>query len=297
MELRHLRLVATVAELGTLSKSSEKLFLTQSALSHQLKELETELGTVIFHRVNKRLVLSDTGELLLRYAESVLACLNELEEKMNEMKGLKLDKMRIGVEAYTTYFWLPPLLKEFHKTYPNIEISINTENLTRPLRLIKERKLDIGLVIFADGDPNLVYEKVIEDELVLVVPLEHSFAKRNYITIDNLKGEKLFTHSKKNEREKVLENTYGKMTLKSVKYIHVSQTQSILEMVEEGLGLAILSKWAIVPYVNKEKVCLVKIGKNGSYRNWYLTYLKNKELKNHEIRLVGQLKSQLKFIN
>lgn len=297
MELRHLRLVSTVARLGTLSKSSEKLFLTQSALSHQLKELESELGTVVFHRVNKKLVLSETGEVLLHYADTILSSLNDLEEKINEMKGQKLGNIRIAVEAYTSYFWLPPLLKEFHKTYPNIEISINTENLTRPLRLIKDRKLDFGLVIFKDNDPNISYENLIDDELVLVVNTDHKFADQDYIEIDELQGEKLFTHSKKNERAKVLESTYGNIALKSVKYVHVGQTQTILEMVKEGLGLAVLSRWAITPYLDGDRLRIIRLGKHGSHRNWHLAYLRNKEMKNYEMRFIGLLKSKLKRID
>ncbi|WP_222982466.1 LysR family transcriptional regulator [Flagellimonas meishanensis] len=282
MEIRHLRLVVEVHKLGTLSKASEVLCLSQSALSHQLKEFEAEVGMVVFHRVNKRLVISETGEVVLRYAKLILKRLEELNSSLMEIKGEEKGSIRISLEAYTSYYWFPSILRKFHKTYPNIEITINTENSTRPLHLLESNNLDFAIMVYQPSESYFESVPVLRDELVVVLPNSHILSKRNYLEARDFVEEVIITHSGKNQKDKVLEKAFGAKEINPLKYIHIGNTQSILEMVNEGLGVAILSKWAISKYIGEKKLKLIKFGKNGTFRNWYWVYLKNRNLSKFE---------------
>ena len=279
---------------GSLSKASKVLFLSQSALSHQLKELETEIGMVVFHRVNNRLAISETGEVVLRYAKLILKNLDELDDGLREIKGEEKGSIRISLEAYTTYYWLPSVLRKFHKTNPSIEVTINTENSTKPLQLLEANQLDFAIMVYRPLEPHFESIPILNDELVVVLPKNHHLAQRDHLEERDFAGEVIVTHSEKDQKEKVLEKTFGFLEINPVKYTHIGNTQSILEIVNEGMGVAILSKWAISNYMDKMDLKLIKLGKDGTYRNWYWVYLKNRNLRDYERFFLDLLKSDFK---
>ena len=110
LEIRHLRLVAAVADVGSLTRAGDRLHLTQSALSHQLRDIEARLGAALFLRVGKRLVLTPAGERLLASASDVLERLEQAEQDIREMGRDRAGVLRLTTECYTCYHWLPPLL-------------------------------------------------------------------------------------------------------------------------------------------------------------------------------------------
>ena len=109
-----------VAEEGNLSKVVDRLSVTSSALSHQLKEVEQELGLPLFHRINKKLVLTDAGRVLLKSAKSILKELNQAEKQITALREGERGHMRISTECYTCYHWLPGVMKTFSQTFPHI---------------------------------------------------------------------------------------------------------------------------------------------------------------------------------
>src|SRR5262245_32924337 len=113
VDVRHLKLVATVAERGSLTKAGDQLHLTQSALSHQLRDLEARLATPLFLRVGKRMVLTPAGDRFLTLARRVLADIDDAEYEVKRLGGNHRGLLRITTECYTCYHWLPPLLKLF----------------------------------------------------------------------------------------------------------------------------------------------------------------------------------------
>src|ERR1700712_904018 len=114
ISLQHFRLIETISKEGTLTKSALTLHLTQSALSHQLKELERILGTEIFSRKGKILQLTDNGTRFLQSAEKILAEIKSLEDDISNFKSGKIAKINISTQSYTAYHWLPSIIKSFN---------------------------------------------------------------------------------------------------------------------------------------------------------------------------------------
>src|SRR5437868_2098825 len=146
IDIKHLRLIETVALEGSLSRAAKKLFLTQSALSHQLKEIETQIGTEAFHRVNKKLILTPAGNIVLAAARKILPLVEGVDIELKKYSSGEVGQLRMSTECFTCYHWLPSLMKKFSLEYPNIEIEINTENINEPLQLLREAKIDLALV-------------------------------------------------------------------------------------------------------------------------------------------------------
>ena len=146
LEIRHLRLVTAVAELRSLTKAGERLHVTQSALSYQLKDIETKLGTPIFLCLTKWMVPTPAGERLVESAHQVLAQLDETEQAIQQMAAERDGLLRIATECHTCYHWLPALLKEFHQVFPRVEVRIAADATAQPLQTMLNGKLDLALM-------------------------------------------------------------------------------------------------------------------------------------------------------
>src|SRR5438132_436364 len=168
LEVRHLRLVEAVADVGSLTRAGDRLHLTQSALSHQLRDIESRLGAALFLRVGKRLVLTPAGERLLGSARDVLGRLQQTEQDIRDLGRDRAGVLRITTECYTCYHWLPPLLQRYRRTFPRVEVRIDVEATGRPLPMLLNGKLDLAIVSSPARDRRLVSRPLFEDELVVI---------------------------------------------------------------------------------------------------------------------------------
>src|SRR5690242_12090297 len=194
LELRHLKLICAIADNGTVTKAATRLHLSQSALSHQLNDLEAGLGVSLFRRLPRRMVLTPAGEGLLAPARHVLAELRQAQQQISapaEEKGV----IRISTECYTCYHWLPSKLKEFHAAFPNVDVQIVVEATHQPIRALLRGRLDVAIV--ADPAParNLSSRLLFQDELVVIVNPEHLLASRPFVRAEDFIGEHLITYS------------------------------------------------------------------------------------------------------
>ncbi len=167
--LQHFRLVNTIVKEGTVTKAAEALHLTQSALSHQLKELERELDTAIFFRRGKKLELSDEGRRFLTSAELILAEISALQEDLFNFKSGLTGTLRIITQCYTAYHWLPCIIKYYKSKCPDINIQIASEATHRPLEYLLRGDLDVGIVKSKINNPNIRYEPIFEDQLLAIM--------------------------------------------------------------------------------------------------------------------------------
>src|SRR5437867_10876240 len=146
IEIRHLRLVSAVADLGSLTKAGDRLHLTQSALSHQLRDIESRLAAALFLRVGKRLVLTPAGERLLASARDVLDRLERAEQDIREMGRDRAGLLRLTTECYTCYHWLPALLTRYRRRFPRVEVRIDVDATRRPIEMLLAGRIDVALV-------------------------------------------------------------------------------------------------------------------------------------------------------
>src|SRR5919197_3336094 len=146
LEVRHLQLVAAVADVGSLTRAGDRLHLTQSALSHQLRDIESRLGAALFLRVGKRLVLTPAGERLLASARDVLERLEQAEHEIRQMGRDDSGVLRLTTECYTCYHWLPPILTRYRRQFPRVEVRIDVNATPHPVEMLLAGKIDLALV-------------------------------------------------------------------------------------------------------------------------------------------------------
>src|SRR5919106_6531509 len=146
LEIRHLQLVRAVTSAGSLTGAGSILNLTQSALSHQLRDIESRLGTALFLRVGKRMMLTPAGERLLRSADEVLEAIERTEDSIRQLSGADRGLLRLSTECYTCYHWLPALLKRYRRAHPSVDVRIDAESTSDPINHLLAGRLDVAVI-------------------------------------------------------------------------------------------------------------------------------------------------------
>lgn len=275
LETRHLKLIVAVTEAGTVSKAAEYLNLTQSALSHQLRDVEQKLGTQLFLRLNKRMVLTPAGEKLLASARKVLTELEMIEADVRKLGAQNGGTLRVSTECYTCYHWLPVVMKEFRQQFPNVSVQIVVEATRNPIEALLDGKIDLAIVSSTVDKSKVSVKPLFQDELLAIVSPNHPLAERPFLKAEDFVEENIFTYS-----VPITQNTFFQQILlpnnvmpKQVSPIGL--TEAIIEMVKANLGVAVLANWAIRPYVQPETLRAIKVTKKGLRRQWSAATLRN----------------------
>lgn len=277
MEIRHLRLVKSIVEEGSITKAIEKLHLTQSALSHQLKEAEYQLGTPIFHRISKKLVLTKAGEKLYATATEVLDKLNEAEQEIRKMVFGESGEIRISAECYSSYHWLPALMRQFHNIYPNVDLKIVLEATHQPLEKLLSGSLDVAIVSDTIKNDSIEYAELFHDEMFVVVAATHAWAGKKFVLPQDFATENLIIHSLPMSSVTVHEFFLKPAGVTPKKVTVLPMTEASIEMVKAEMGVMVMAGWALKPYLSNEQLKPVKVGRSGLKRTHFVATLKNKD--------------------
>jgi LysR family transcriptional regulator, regulator for metE and metH len=267
LEVRHLQLVTAVADLGSLTRAGERLHLTQSALSHQLRDIESRLGAPLFLRVGKRLVLTPSGERLLASARDVLERLQQAERDIREMGRDRAGLIRLTTECYTCYHWLPALLTRYRRRFPRVEVRIDVEATRRPMEGLIAGRIDVAIVSSPVRDRRFVVMPVFEDEVVLIAAPRHPFAKRTHVRPIDLRGETLLVYPPKDEST-VLNEVLLPAGVVPERVEEVLLTEAITEMVKAGLGVSFIARWAVQPQLASGALVARRFTPRGLKRRW-----------------------------
>lgn len=269
--LHHFKLVDTINKEGTLTKAAHSLHLTQSALSHQLKELEGTLGVEVFHRQGKRLHLSEEGVRFLQSAEKILAEIKQLEEDIQNHKNGKTGKLNISMQCYTAYHWLPAIIKSYKTQWPNFSINIVSDASRRPLEYLLRGDLDLAIVRTQMVNTRIKYEGIFEDQLVVVMPDDHPLAHKTAMDIVDFEDQELIfpLYDPSYQDTPVIESMIQAQQIKPKTLLRIHYTDAALEMVKAGLGITAMADWIVKPYLKGTNLITVPLPEYFARRTWY----------------------------
>jgi LysR family transcriptional regulator for metE and metH len=275
LEVRHLKLIEAIAKEGSITKAGNHLYLTQSALSHQLRDAEEKLGVQLFVRLNKKMILTPAGERLLSSAHAVLDEMKRAEEDIRQIALSREGILRISTECYTCYHWLPSVLKIFNREFPRIEVQIVVGATDNPLQALLDGKIDLALVSEPSKDSKLTYTPLFQDEMVAVMSVDHPLASRSYLRAEDFANEHLLVYTS------IAESLLFKKVLSPAgvaprQVSKVQLTEAIVEMIKAGVGISVMARWAVAPQVAAGAVRTIPLTKKGLRRRWAAAMLKNK---------------------
>jgi LysR family transcriptional regulator for metE and metH len=274
LDMRHLKLIVAVSEEKNMTRAGERLYLTQSALSHQLRDIEERLGTPLFNRVNKRMVLTQAGERLLQSARQVLDELKRAEDDIAQIGAGDHGTLRISTECYTCYHWLPEMMKEFNRKFPKVEVKIMLEATRRPVEALLNGRLDLAVVSTTQRDKRLIYKPIFEDEMVVIMAPQHPLAARAFISAKDFADQNLLLLTPPGES-----TVYNKILVpagvKPARVSEVQLTEAVIEMVKAGLGISALARWAVAKQIESGTLAARPLTRKGFRRQWCAALLKS----------------------
>ncbi len=207
--MRHLRLVAEIADAGSMTRAADRLCLTQSALSHQLRDIEGRFATPFFVRLGRRMVLTAAGLRVLDTARRVIGDIARAEEDVRRLAGHTDGIIRVCTQCNTGYHWLGPLLSVFQRKHPRGTVNIAADATARPVDALLEGRVDLAILIDPAADRRLRLRPLFADEMVAIVAKGHPLARRRWVTAEDLAGEHLLLYSSAPEESFLLRKVLG----------------------------------------------------------------------------------------
>ena len=262
LEIRHLQTLLALLETGSLSAAAASVHLTQSALSHQIKQLEDYYGTSLFERKSQPLRLSPAGQRLHALAVDVLGRVSEAERDIARLVQGKAGKLRIAVECHTCFEWLMPAMDVFRENWPEVEMDLVSGFHTNPLGLLRQDKADLVIVSEKTAEEDLVFNPLFSFEIVALVAGAHPLAQKEYLTPRDFANETLVSYPVPDDMLDVVRNFLRPKNIQP-KRRTAELTVAILQLVASQRGIAALPQWAVQGYLNSKYVVDKRLGKKG----------------------------------
>ena len=274
-----IRVFLTVVEKKSFSKAAKALFLTQPAVSFQIQMLEEYYGTRLFDRVSRNIILTEAGHLLLQYANEMSRLQTDLENEMQDMTSSIRGKLCIGASTTIGEYIAPYIMGAYKKKYPQVQMSLEVSNSEDIEAAVHDTALDIGLV---EGPPigkDLESIPFLEDQLVLITNKDHPWAKASSISELELDIYS-FIFRVKGFGTRMEVELHLKKAGFSVNNLNIAMelgsTSAIKAAVESGLGVSIISKWAVKEELKAGILAQVKIKEDDFLRTLRIIYHKKK---------------------
>ena len=274
LEIRHLKLVAAIAETGSVTRAGNCLHLTQSALSHQLRDAEEQLGVPLFERKSRKMTLTTAGERLLQSARAVLAELEGAQKEIQKRGSAGQGLIRLSTECYTVYHWLPERLKLFQQKFPAVEFQLVVEATDNPFEALLDGKLDLAIACTPMRNRRIRYTPLFEDEMVVIVAPRHRLASKRFADPEDFAGENVFIYPPK-EESTLLNEILAPAGVWPRRIQEVTLTEAIIEMVKGGLGVAMMARWAVAPQLASGAVIGLPVTAQGFHRTWSVAQLRD----------------------
>jgi LysR family transcriptional regulator for metE and metH len=227
------------------------------------------------------LVPTVAGDQVLQAATRTLKILRRAEAMLERIAAGREAVLRFSTECYTAYHWLSPLLAEYGRRCPKVEVQVVPEATRRPIDALLAGRIDIGVGVGFRADERFDITPLFEDELVLITSPSHRLASRGFVTAADLASEHLFVYSEPRDDNPVFRHLLEPARVTPRRVSTVQLTEAIVEMVKAGLGVAGLASWAVSPYIDAGTVAALRLTPDGVRRRWQAVTLKQQSTPLH----------------
>lgn len=272
MEIRHLKLIKTIVEKGTLVRASEELNLTQSALSHQLRQIEFELDTLLFKRTNRKMLLTDAGQKVYDLSVEVFEKWKQTEAEIRAMSAGNRGEISILTDCHTSYHWLPGLMKSYNKEYNDVVLKMGTQSSTDMERNLRNG-VDVVITPYKMDNERLSYFSLFMDESFLALSPKNPLSTNEYIEPSDLSNQNLIIYSNPLEETLTYKSILRPYNVMPKEVTVVPFTEASMEMIKNNLGVGVFAKWSVQNYLSNSDLTFKSIGKDGFVRQYYAAVL------------------------
>ncbi len=245
LEFRHLRTIKAIHDAGGLARAAGTMNITQSALSHQIKGLEAQAGIELFVRRSKPLKLSAAGMKLLKLAEKILPEITSTQEEFRALRMGKSGRLHIAIECHACFEWLFPVLEEFRKAWPDVDVDIRPGLSFDALPALQKEAVDLVVSSDPEDIPGVTFLPLFDYEPVFVASAQHPLAQGTFVVAEDFRDEMLITYPVERSRLDVFSQLLIPAKVEPRAIRQVELTAVILLLVASNRGVAVLPDWVV----------------------------------------------------
>ncbi|GLQ33886.1 LysR family transcriptional regulator [Amylibacter marinus] len=275
LEFRHLKTIKAIHEQGGLGRAADTLNITQSALSHQIKALEEQVGMELFLRRSKPLKLSKAGFKLLDLAEKVLPQVAATEEVFAGLIGGTAGRMHIAIECHACFEWLFPVLENFRKSWPKIDIDIKPGLSFDALPALQREEVDVVISSDPEDLAGIEFQELFDYTPTFVCATDHPLASKDYIEAEDFRDQTLITYPMDKARLDIFSEVLIPARIEPAQIRQAELTAVIILLIASGRGVSVLPDWVVEDQKYGHDFATKPVTKNGLTRRLYAAVRKS----------------------
>ena len=264
-DIKHLLTLQALRDTNRLTDAAEKIFVTPSAISHQLRELEDRFGCVLVYRRQQPYAFTSAGYRLLELADDILPKIQDANAEVLRLAKGNSGRLHIAIECHSCYDWLLPTLDQYQRSWPDVDVDIAGGFGFQPQAALARGELD--LVITADPieDQRLAYVPLFKYESRLAISTQHALAKRKYVLPEDLSDEMLITYPVERSRLDLFKWFLDEANVEPEKVRTAEITSLMIQRVASGRGITCLPDWVLRTYEDDGYIVTKRLGKKGVF--------------------------------
>lgn len=275
LTLRQLAVFESVAKHMNFSRAAKEMHLSQPAASMQIKQLENNVGLPLFEQLGKQIFLTEAGRELLHYARSIHQQLEEAQQTLEELKGLKRGTLHLTMASTANYF-APQLLAAFHQKYPDVKVQLDVTNRSGLIEAVRNNTTDMAIMGRPPEGLGLVGTPFMDNPLVIIAPPSHPLAKRKLIRLAELAQEPFIVRESDSGTRIAAERFFSEHGIRMVAGMEMSRSEAIKQAVMAELGLGIVSLHTLEMELALKHLVVLKVEDFPIMRQWHIVYRQGK---------------------
>lgn len=289
---RQLEVFRAVAETRSFTRACQTLFITQSTVSQHVHELETELKVKLFDRNRRNVALTTAGESLLEYSRRIFHLLDEAESAVRSVQNPFSGKLSFGCASSTLLYHLPPLLTEYARRYPSVELKIFGGTIRHVVAQLASNALDLALVVLPVNLADIRKVPLWDEGFFLVLPRHHRLARRSALTIEEVANEQFILHGRAQNTRKIVDRYLFRHAVSPAVPIEIADTETIKAMVAHNLGVSILPESAFPRRKATEGLKIFPVPQSELSRSLAIIYPKSRPLRPPALAMIEVLQTR-----
>ncbi|CAM5402389.1 LysR family transcriptional regulator [Eoetvoesiella caeni] len=269
LEIRHLETLTAIREAGSLQEAAERLHVTQSALSHQLRDLEVRLKTPLLNRRTRPARLTTAALRILILADDILPKLKATERELQRLSAGRTGRLHLAIECHSCFQWLMPALDAFRQDWPDVALDLSAAFSFAPLPALIRGDLDVVITSDPQALDAVKYLPLFRYELVLAVAASNPLAQYKFIEPEQLEDQVLITYPVEKQRLDVYTAFLDPAGIEPAGIRKAELTPVIAQLVASQRGVAALPNWALTEYLNQGWLRICHLGEHGVWRTLY----------------------------
>jgi LysR family transcriptional regulator, low CO2-responsive transcriptional regulator len=278
LDSRQLRAFSVLARTGSFTRTAEELHLTQSAISHAIKGLESDMGCRLLDRMGKTAVLTQAGEQLLVRTERILDEMQSARAELGRLGKWGSSRLRIGASTTACQHVLPGVLREFKESFPQCAISIQPGDTPENIEALRAHQIDLAVNLEPRREANLDFRPMFTDELQFIVSPLHPWAKTGRVVREEIAREHYILYGKTSYTFQMIEAYFREEEIVLHSLLDLGNMEAIKELVKLGLGISIAAPWTARAEIEEKSLVALPLGKRKLKRRWGVLHWRGKRL-------------------